>query len=156
SFSASAASPRCACVFAAPREIPSVVAISASESSARPGLAAGPWNTTRAASDREQVAGAGVGGRVAQLRHRARLDLTDALTREVEVLADLLERARLAAVEPEAQREDLALPLVERGEELLDLVGQQRGGRDLERRLGRAVLDDVAQLRVTVLAQRLG
>ena len=40
-------------------------------------------------------------------------------------------------------------------EQLLDLVGQQRGGGHLERRLGRAVLDDVAELGVAVLAQRL-
>src|SRR5690606_2487561 len=47
------------------------------------------------ALDREEVAGAGVARRVAQLRHRTRLDLADALTREVEVLADLFERAGL-------------------------------------------------------------
>ena len=80
-------------------------------------------------SDGEEVAGAGVGRRVTQLAHRPGLDLADALPGEVEVLADLFERARLAAVETEAQREDLALTLVERGEQLLDLVGQQRGGR---------------------------
>ena len=91
-----------------------------------------------------------------KLRHRPGLDLADALPGEVEVLADLFERARLSPIEPEAQGEDLALALVQRRQQLLDLGRQQRGGRDLERRLGRAVLDDVAQLRVTVLAQRLG
>ena len=34
-------------------------------------------------------------------------------------------------------------------------VGQQRGGRDLERRLGRTVLDDVAELGVAVFAEWL-
>src|SRR5438445_12720567 len=87
--------------------------------------------------DREQVACAGIGARVPQLRHRPRLDLADALTGQVEVLADLFERARLAAVEPEAQRQDLPLALVERCEQLLDLGGQERSGRDLEGRLGR-------------------
>src|SRR5262249_8788343 len=106
-------------------------------------------------SDREEVARAGVGGRVAQLRHRAGFDLADALAREVEELADLFEGPGLATVESEAQRQDLALTFVERSEQLLDLVGQQWGGRDLERRFRRAVLDDVAELGVAVLAERL-
>src|SRR5699024_11003785 len=54
-------------------------------------------------SDRQQVSGAGVGGGVAQLRHGPRLDLTDALAGEVEVLPHLLERARFPAVEAETQ-----------------------------------------------------
>ena len=72
------------------------------------------------------------------------------------MLADLFEGARLAAVEAEAQLQDLALALVERREQAGDLVGQQRRGRHLERRLGRAVLDDVTELGVAVFAQRLG
>ena len=72
------------------------------------------------------------------------------------MLADLFERARLAAVETEAQRRGSARSRSSSGaSSLLDLVGQQRGGRDLERRLGRAVLDDVAELGVAVLAERL-
>ena len=106
-------------------------------------------------SDGEEVAGAGVARRVAQLAHRPGLDLADALPGEVEVLADLLEGPRLAAVEAEAQLQDLPLALVERGQQAGDLVGQQRRGGDLERALGRAVLDDVAELGVAVLAQRL-
>src|SRR5690606_12257815 len=99
----------------------------------RAGRAPGPGATRGAPGtcrcpvglDREQVAGAGVGRRVPQLRHRPRLDLADALAGEVEVLAHLLERPRLAPVEAEAQLEDLALALVERGEEPVDLLGQQ-------------------------------
>ncbi len=53
-------------------------------------------------------------GRVTELRHRPRFDLTDALPGEVEVLADLLEGARLAAVKTESQAQYLALALVER------------------------------------------
>src|SRR4029079_17154265 len=94
--------------------------------------------------------------RVAQLAHRPCLDLADALAGEVEVLPDLLQRAWLAAVETEAQLEDLPLALVERGEQAGDLLGQQRGGGHLERRLGRAVLDDVAELGVAVFPERFG
>ncbi len=72
------------------------------------------------------------------------------------MLADLFERAGLAAVEAEAELQDLALALVERREQPGDLLGQQRGGRHLERRLGRTVLDDVTELGVAVLAKRLG
>ena len=51
----------------------------------------------------EQLAGADVGGRVPQLRHRPGLDLADALPGETEVLGHFLERALAATVEPEAQ-----------------------------------------------------
>ena len=79
------------------------------------------------------AAGAGVGGRVAELAHRTRLDLADALAGEVEVLADLFERAGLAPVESEPQSQDLTLALVERSEQLLDLVGEHRLRQGLRR-----------------------
>ncbi len=75
--------------------------------------------------------------------------------RQVEMLADLVEGAWLSAVEAEAQTEDLPLALVQRHQHLADLTREQRGGRRLERRYGRSVLDNVAELGVTVLAQRL-
>ena len=84
-------------------------------------------------SDRQQVACAGVARGVAQLAHRAGLDLSNALSREVERLADFFERARLAAVETEAQGENLALALVERREQTIDLFRQEGSGRDFER-----------------------
>src|SRR5688572_6240808 len=93
---------------------------------------------TRAASDCEEVACAGVGRGVPELRHRPGLDLADALAREVEELTHLFERSGLTPIQAEAQGQDLTLPLVERREELLDLVGEQGGCRDLERRLGGA------------------
>src|SRR4051794_35501286 len=47
--------------------------------------------------------------RVAQLRHRLRLDLTDALARHAVDLADLVEGARLAVGEAEAQADHAGL-----------------------------------------------
>ena len=72
------------------------------------------------------------------------------------MLADLFQRARLAPVEAEAQPEDLPLPLVEGRQQAVDLDRQERGRRHLERRLGGAVLDHVAELGVAVLTERLG
>src|SRR4051812_39761601 len=102
----------------------------------------------------EEVAGARVAGRVPQLAHGPCFDLTDSFPCQIEVLAGLFERARLATIETEPQLQDLPLALVERGEQTSDLLGQQRGGGNLERRLGRTVLDDVAELGVAVFTQR--
>jgi hypothetical protein len=59
--------------------------------------------------------------RVPQLGHGFGLDLSDGLTAELEVLTHLIERAGLASVEPEAQTQDLALPLVEWAQQLRGL-----------------------------------
>src|SRR5664280_752651 len=64
-------------------------------------------------SDGQEVAGAGVRGRMPELRHGPGLDLADPLAGQVEVLADLLERAGLAPIEAEAQTQDLPLAFVE-------------------------------------------
>ncbi len=71
------------------------------------------------------------------------------------MLADLFQSARLAAVETEAQLEDLPLALVEWRQQTSDLLREQSGGGDLERGLGRTVFDHISQFGVTVLAQRL-
>ena len=91
-----------------------------------------------------------------QLAHRARFDLTDALTREIEVFADFFESAGFAAVESETKLQDFTLTFVERRQEALDLFGEKSRGRDLEGRLGRTVFDDVAEFGIAVFAQRLG
>src|SRR5215216_1543285 len=95
-----------------------------------------PW-TGGPASDksswRAKRAGlsSGLSGRVAEapgLRQRFEplervvLDLADALTRHAERPADLLERARLGAGEPEAELDHLPLPFWERVERLLDVL----------------------------------
>ena len=51
--------------------------------------------------------------RVSQFRERLRLDLTDALARQLEALANLFERERLFVGEPEAKTQHLALAEVE-------------------------------------------
>src|SRR5690606_359941 len=85
---------------------------------------------------------------------RARLQLADALAREPEVAPDVVERARLAVEQPEAQLEDDALALGQAGDDVEQLLAGQALGGDLERVLGVAVLDEVAELGVAVLAHR--
>ena len=50
---------------------------------------------------------------MAQLRERLRLDLPDALTRELESFADFLESERLLAGQPEPQAQHFALAGIE-------------------------------------------
>src|SRR6185503_7647367 len=90
----------------------------------------------------------------AQLLLGLALDLADALARQAERLADLLQRARLLAVEAEAHPDHLALLLVELRHHVLDLLLEagldqlQLDGRD------RVLLQGVAELEAAVLAER--
>ena len=86
---------------------------------------------------------------------RVVLDLADPLARDAERAADLLERARRLAEEPEAQLDHLALALGERAESRLDVLAPERERRGVERRLGLVVGDEVAERGVLLLADRL-
>src|SRR5216683_145520 len=82
------------------------------------------------------------------------LDLTDTLAGERESLAHLLQRALMTVVEPEAQLDHATLPRRERVEHVLHL-GVEHGERGGVR--GRdclTVLDEVAEMRVLLLADR--
>src|SRR6266498_5185352 len=68
-----------------------------------------------------------------KLRHRLALDLTDALARELERTADLVEGARLAVVEPVSHAYDSGLTCLERAEHRLQLAPPQAA---LDGRLG--------------------
>src|SRR3954469_20062145 len=66
----------------------------------------------------------------AELLQRLVLDLADALARDVEDAADLVERRRRVAVEAEAQLEHASLTLVQLPEHLLErLVAERQPGR---------------------------
>src|SRR5688500_17692855 len=62
---------------------------------------------------------------LAKALERAIAKLTDALARDAEHRADLLERVLTSALESEVQAEDLRVPRRERAERLLDLVVQE-------------------------------
>src|SRR5256714_5166411 len=81
------------------------------------------------------------------------LDLTDTLARDAELLADLLERGRLAAGETEAQRDHVPLALGQLGDRPAYRVGAHG---DLDLVLGRRAArgEQVAEARVAVRADR--
>ena len=71
---------------------------------------------------------------MAQLREGLALDLADALARDAELAADLLERARVAVEQAEAELDDLLLTLGERVEDVFYIVDDAgKPIRDCER-----------------------
>ena len=83
------------------------------------------------------------------------LDLADALARDVERAADLVERARLLAVEPVAQLEHHPLALGERAEDRAQRLALQRRLGELVRERRGLVGEEVAELRLVVVADGL-
>src|SRR6266508_4352868 len=86
---------------------------------------------------------------------RVVLDLADPLAGDTEGAADLFERLCLTAMEAEAELDYLALALGQRGQRVLDLRALQRDRGLLERRHGQLIFDEVSELRVLLLADRL-
>src|SRR6187200_1271106 len=91
----------------------------------------------------------------AKLAQRARLELADALARDPETRPDLLERLRLLAVEPEAEREHLAHARVEAVERANEFAVSHRVGSRQLWPVGLRVLDQVAVERLAVADGRL-
>src|SRR4051794_30127348 len=123
---------------------------SSDRGAARAGSAAVAWT-----QDLARVAEALRLGERLELLQRVVLDLPDPLARDVERAADFLERARPAAREAEAHLDDLALALRQRRQRPVDVLLAQVLRGDLERRLGRLILDEVAELGLVLLADRL-
>ena len=83
--------------------------------------------------------------RPAQFRQRDVLQLANSLAGDAELLADFLERLRLAAVKPEALENDLLLAIIEDIEQAADFVAQVLVAQKFERRLRVLVADDFAE-----------
>src|SRR5262245_38795766 len=94
-------------------------------------------------------------GQRAQLLQALVLDLPDPLPRDVERATHLVERPRLLAVEPVAHLEDLLLPRRERAQDLLQRVASQSLLGRLLRQRRRLVGQEVPELRLLVVADRL-
>src|SRR6478609_8498124 len=92
--------------------------------------------------------------RVAELAERLRLDLANALAGHVELLAHFLERPRPAVLQPEPELEHAPLATGQRVEHRLDLFLEELVRRRLGGRQRAAVLDEVAEVRVLLLADR--
>src|SRR5579884_701369 len=94
-------------------------------------------------------------GERAQLLQALVLDLADALPRHLERAADLVERARLLAVQAVPKLEHAALAVAQRVEALRQRLGAERRVRGLVGRRRALVLDELAELRLLLVADRL-
>src|SRR4051794_35468605 len=90
-----------------------------------------------------------------QLLQRLVLDLADALARHVERAAHLVERARVLAAEPVAQLQHAALAVAQVLQRLAERFLGEDLRRTLVRRLGALVGDELAELRLLLVADRL-
>src|SRR5580765_7676384 len=89
---------------------------------------------------------------VPQLAQRLGLDLTDAFTRDGEALPDLFERVLAAVADAEPHLDDLFLARCERLEDRFGLLLQVQVDDGLGWRHHLAVFDEVAQMRIFLLA----
>src|SRR5215470_752487 len=116
---------------------------------------AGPYGTT---TMRRGLAGVGPqpfgAFPLTQLGHHLALDLPDALARQPETAADLVQGARLTVVEAVPHADDLLLAVLKGGQHPAQVVLQQAGdhGGLGVGRLG--VLDEVAKRRLLLVADR--
>src|ERR1700730_899317 len=94
-------------------------------------------------------------GQRPQLLQALALDLADPLARDVEGSADLIQRARMLAVEPVAELEHLALPARERAEDLAQRLLAQRHRGGFVGQLLVLVGEEVAELGLVLVADRL-
>src|SRR5258705_4907892 len=85
---------------------------------------------------------------MAQLAERLGLDLTDALARHRESLAHFLEDVLALLADAEAEAEDLLLLGRQRSQGALDLMREVLADQGVVRRLGRLVLEEIAQVGV--------
>src|SRR4051794_38404784 len=83
------------------------------------------------------------------------LDLAVALARDVERPADLVERARVLAAEAVAQLQHAALAVGEVLQRLAQRLLREDLGGALVRRLGALIGDELAELRLLLVADRL-
>src|SRR3990172_9308356 len=84
--------------------------------------------------------------RMAQLTQCLGLDLTNPLTRDVEVLPDLFQRVILAIPQAKAHLQHLTLALGEHRQDGLDVLLEQLQRCGVDRLGGRLVFDEIAEL----------
>src|SRR5690606_7142064 len=92
--------------------------------------------------------------RVLQLAQRLRLDPPDAFARDLEVLTDLFERVVALFTDPEAHAQHLLLARGQRLEHFARLLGEVHVHGRVSRADGALVLDEIAEVAVTLFADR--
>src|SRR5262245_10689040 len=92
--------------------------------------------------------------RVPQLAQRLGLDLADALARDGEALADLLERVLAAVADTEPHLDHLLLARCQRLQDRFGLLLQVQIDDRLCRRYDLPILDEVAEVRIFLFADR--
>src|SRR5271166_1230842 len=92
--------------------------------------------------------------RMAQLAQRLGFDLTDALARHAELLADLFKGALVAIFQAEAQHEHFALALGEVLQDVAHLLFEHRHRRRFGRGHRVRILDEVTEVAVFLFADR--
>src|SRR5688500_19340229 len=115
-----------------------------------PRRTAGPGAARRTAAARsildQEASQLLAAARMPELAQRLGLDLADALARDVELLADFLERVVGRQVDAEAHAQHLRLARGQLAQHAVHGLAQRLDGRGIERALGRGVLDEVAQV----------
>src|SRR6185369_10691385 len=90
--------------------------------------------------------------RVTKLAQRLRLDLTDALARDLEALTDLFERVVRLLADAEAEAQDLLLARRKGREHLPGLLLKRQRHRGVRRRNALPILDEIAERAFLVVA----
>src|SRR5437773_1396546 len=89
---------------------------------------------------------------MAKLAQRLRLDLTDPLASDPELLADFLEGPATAVLQAEAELENVAFPCRKGSQDIVDVFAKQLVGHCVDRGLGLAIFQEIAQPGVLFLA----
>src|SRR6266545_1643064 len=89
-----------------------------------------------------------------QLAQRLRLDLPDALARHRELLADFFQRVVGVHADAEAHAKNALLAWCERGEHPRRGLAQVRLDRGVDRQDRVFVLDEIAEMRILLVADR--
>src|SRR3990172_2214124 len=97
-------------------------------------------------ASRKIVAQMATARRMSQLTQCLGLDLTNSLTRDVEVLPDLFQRVILAIAQAKAHLQHLTLALGQHRQHSLDVLFEQLQRRRVDRLGGRLVFDEIAEL----------
>src|ERR1022692_5064256 len=91
---------------------------------------------------------------MAHLAERLGLNLPDAFAGDIELLADLLQRARVAIPQAKTQLQNPALAFVQAAQHVAQFALQEAETGQVQRAFGGLVLDEIAEVRILAVAHR--